>query len=288
MALAPGTALFSTVGSPAGDQLATWCPAAGRVLRRNLMRERARLDEDPIRIVIDVGSFDGTDAISFATASQQRVWTFEPTPSKHDGIRRRLNEAGVAGNVTLFPFALSNKTGDGQLEVLRAAKPKGRKFMNNQLGSAQDLLTQDVRPGQLPTTRAGVVKVPIRQLDQVVADHAPPLARVAFMKVDAQGFDTLVLRGASRLLSERRIEKFVFEFTPFLMPGRENEAVAGLMWLERLGHLCVPCNQAHTTAVKLRAPASIVDYVEYFRGKNDKYDDIACRPAGGTRRVRRR
>ena len=258
MALAPGTALFSTVGSPAGDQLATWCPAAGRVLRRNLMRERARLDEDPIRIVIDVGSFDGTDAISFATASQQRVWTFEPTPSKHDGIRRRLNEAGVAGNVTLFPFALSNKTGDGQLEVLRAAKPKGRKFMNNQLGSAQDLLTQDVRPGQLPTTRAGVVKVPIRQLDQVVADHAPPLARVAFMKVDAQGFDTLVLRGASRLLSERRIEKFVFEFRGILSSvkmrttltslGPDSSAPSGGVAHTRSGGLTRPATRAASAA----------------------------------------
>ena len=273
--------LFSMVGTAAGHQLASWCPSSGRLQRRNLINERGRHLDELHRYIIDVGSFDGSDAINFARTTQRKVLTFEPTPSKHDSIRRRLREAGVAANVTLLPYALSNTTGTGQLEVLRALKPAGRRFVNNQLGSAQDLLTQEVRPGQLPPTRAGVVSVPVRQLDLVMAEH-DRRARIAYMKVDAQGFDTLVLRGSRQLLTNKQIEVFVFEFTPFLMPGREREAASALEWLERMGHVCVPCNQQHTTAFKLIEPTPIDAYVEHFRGKDNKYDDIACRPTTST------
>ena len=57
-------------------------------------------------------------------------------------------------------------------------------------------------------------------------------------------------------------------------------ALEGL--LERMGHVCVPCNQQHTTAFKLIEPTPIDAYVEHFRGKDNKYDDIACRPMTST------
>lgn len=272
-----GSAIFSHVGSAHGHELASWCPTNSRLLRRNLLRERLNNTNVAHRLVIDVGCFDGSDAISFAKATQRQVLTFEPTPSKHDSIRRRLREAGVDANVTLLPYALSNTTGTGELELLRAKKPAGRQFVNNGLGSAQDLLTQSVRPGLLPPSRAGVVSVPVRQLDLVLGEH-DPLAHIAFLKIDAQGFDTLVLRGAERLLTERRIDTFVFEFTPFLMPGREDEGVSALEWLEHLGYYCVPCNQKHTAAFQMTAPSSIRDYVGHYRGTVDRYDDIVCQP----------
>jgi FkbM family methyltransferase len=275
----PSLQLFSAVGSPQGFELTTWCPMASRTtLRKHLLAERTRLNELPPRLIIDVGSFDGRDAIAYAQASTQRVWTFEPTPAKHDGIRRRLREAGVAEHVTLFPYALSNRTGEGHLEVMRAPHRKGRMFMaNGSLGSAQDLLVQQERPGQLPRLQAGVVAVPIRQLDHVVEAHVGKAARIAYMKVDAQGADMLVLSGARRLLTSRQIERFAFEFTPFLMPGRLEAAVEGLTWLEQLRYMCVPCNQAHTVPFKLTQPATIREYVERYRG-HEKYDDIICQP----------
>jgi FkbM family methyltransferase len=270
-------AIFSHVGSAAGRELAAWCPG-GRLQRRNLLRERSNNMDAAHRLIIDVGSFDGSDAIDFAKFTRRKVLTFEPTPTKHDSIRKRLHEAGVDANVTLLPYALSNTTGTGQLELLRAKHSAGRRFVNNGLGSAQDLLTQSVRPGLLPPTRAGVVSVPVRQLDPLLAER-DPLARIAYMKIDAQGFDTLVLRGAEQLLSKTRIETFAFEFTPFLMPGREDEAVSALEWLERLRYSCVPCNQKHTAAFQMSAPSSIRDYVAHYRGTADKYDNMVCQPA---------
>ena len=63
-----GALLFGEVGSSAGHELSSWCPERGRALRRNLLRERGASDG----LVLDVGSFDGSDAILFATATRQR------------------------------------------------------------------------------------------------------------------------------------------------------------------------------------------------------------------------
>ena len=265
-----GLSLFAFVGTATGRDLSSWCPGRRNAILRRLVRQRGL---QPDAIVIDVGSFDGTDAIAFATMSRHSVWTFEPTPSKHASIRERVQRSSVADNVTLFPMALSNYSGEAQLEILYAQKEAGRRFMNNQAGSAQDLLVQAQRPTKLPARSAThLITVPVRELDNLVQ----PPQRILYMKVDAQGADTLVLRGARQILTQRRIETLAFEFSPFLMPGREREAVAALSWLEGLGYACVPCN-GHQSGFDLLEPWPIARYVERFRNTTH-YDDIACRP----------
>ena len=268
--------LFGAIGSAAGSELLGWCPDEGQKLRRHLLAMR---EKDPSGVIIDVGSFDGSDAINFAQSSRHRVWTFEPAPTKHAGIRNHLRDKGVAENVTLFPMALSNRSGVAQFELMPPTGPRGRAFVgggSNALGSAQDLLIQDDRPKGLPTRESKrVVEVPICQLDALL----PPPHRVSYLKIDAQGFDTLVLRGAAELLAQRRISALAFEFTPFLMPGRSAEARSALEWLESLGYACVPCWRAHQAPAghQARGAWPIARYVDHFRNRS-LWDDVACRP----------
>ena len=58
-----------------------------------------RLAEMPPGLIIDVGAFDGRDAIAYGSAGQLRVWSFVPTPSIVDFIRERLRAASVAKSV---------------------------------------------------------------------------------------------------------------------------------------------------------------------------------------------
>ena len=277
--------LFSLVGTQKGANLSTWCPTNQQLLQRHLQHEFTHTHHGSgPRLVIDVGSFDGSDALFYARESRRVVWTFEPSPTKHEPIRKRLREAGVA-SVTLFPYALSNRSAEGRLEMRRAERAAGRAFVHNKLGSAQDALAQADNPSAPPANGSGFVSVPIRMLDEVVEQHAGPNATIAWMKVDAQGFDTLVLRGAARLLAARRIEHFAFEFAPTLMPSRESEAVDALRWLAGLGYDCVPCNQRHTIPrvnASLRIvrapPRSYEEFVLPFVAKSSTtlYDDVAC------------
>lgn len=264
--------LFAWVGSPMGNQIAYWCPR-----RDSPILHRLRGQPEHARgIIVDVGSFDGRDAVNFAGSSGLPVWTFEPTPSKHPGIRRTIDRHGLASNVTLYPYALSNRSGEATMEVFTALKARGRQFMQGKPGSAQDFLTMDVRPTMTKPSTA-VVSVPVRRLDDLL--DAAAVSTVPYMKIDAQGQDTLVLRGAVRLLSEYRVAAFAFEFSPYLIPGRYRTALDDLTWLETLRYACVPCQKT----LRLRGPMPIAAFVDYFRNGRDTenstdYTDIACRP----------
>lgn len=265
--------LFAPVGTKAGLNMRRWCPARGsRIFRRNLLTLRSR---EPGGLVIDVGAFDGNDAVLFSHASRQHVWTFEPTPSKQSAIRHRLLENSMQTNVTLFPMALSNRSGKAAFELLHPTSRSRR----GTFGSAQDLLVQDDRPEDLKNTDTQVISVPICTLDQLLM----PSQRVYYMKIDAQGFDTLVLRGAERLLAEGRVDTFAFEFSPFLMPGRLREAREALTWLEALSFKCVPCGHYGWSerfgAAGAEARWDVAHFVEQYRNTT-WYDDIVCQPLG--------
>jgi hypothetical protein len=90
----PPSGLLAPIGSVTGRQMKAWCPNGGRVLRRSLLGLRSF----PDGIVVDVGSFDASDAVLFAHSSKRHVWTFEPSPSKHESIRQRLRQEGLADN----------------------------------------------------------------------------------------------------------------------------------------------------------------------------------------------
>ena len=66
------------------------------------------------QIVIDVGAYDGSNAISMARAGH-RVLSFEPTPSKVEKIKRNIAAAekkGLKGKIRFFPYAASNFSGE--------------------------------------------------------------------------------------------------------------------------------------------------------------------------------
>jgi hypothetical protein len=182
-----------------------------------------------------------------------------------------------ASTVTLFPMALSNRTGTASLEMMPPTGRRGRQFVgggSDAVGSAQDLLLQDDRPVQLPARARHVIDVPICQLDALL----PPPYLVPYMKVDAQGFDTLVLRGAAKMLAEHRVGAVAFEFSPFLMPGRESEAHDALVWLESLHYACMPCWRSSAgSRQEMDGQWSISRYVAHFRNSS-RYDDVVCRP----------
>ena len=108
-----------------------------------------------------------------------------------------------------------------------------------------------------------------------------------FLKVDAQGFDLRVLRGAERLLRERRIKVIQSEFAVTLMPEKKKTALELLGWMKKFGYRCVSCGDDPTVGVKrppITVPTSATDYVQRIfeqkfehRGVNHGgWDDIIC------------
>ena len=90
-----------------------WCPHGQHGGGVDLT-EKTLLKIPPGQLVIDVGAYDGSNAIMMAKAGH-KVISMEPTPSKAAKIKKTLEDAarrGMSGSVKFFPWAASNFSGD--------------------------------------------------------------------------------------------------------------------------------------------------------------------------------
>lgn len=131
-------------------------------------------------VVVDVGGNIGTTTLSFAASVPQgHVHAFEPSREMLPVLRRNL-ELSRAANVTVHPFGLSDHESRGHLQVAVDGNPGSAYFVEG------------------TTAAADVLEV--RRLDDVLA--ATP--RLDFVKIDVEGYELRVLRGAESLLRRHR------------------------------------------------------------------------------------
>jgi FkbM family methyltransferase len=133
-----------------------------------------------------------TTLMASRVGSGGRVIAYEPHPGLHRVLCSNAERAPRGCDLTLLQAALSDRTGTGHLVT-------GSDFDAN-MGTASLL-----PPGGEPP--AGAMRVPLERLDDRLAD----LDRVGLIKIDVEGHELSVLRGARRALAQRRIRDVVFE-----------------------------------------------------------------------------
>ncbi len=164
---------------------------------------------DPGDLVIDVGANIGylTSLAAARAGARGRVLAYEPHPSVFEllaaNVERWRAQPGVA-SVSIHQQALSDRDGTGELEVgpvfhanmgLAALRPPGD-------GGGE-------RPGEHDSdgARGGeVVSVQMGRLQDAVEGQS-----VGVLKIDVEGHEPAVLRGASELLAAGRVRDVVFE-----------------------------------------------------------------------------
>jgi FkbM family methyltransferase len=138
--------------------------------------------------VIDVGANVGQYSVLFArlVGAEGRVLAFEPVPRTFGVLRSVLRGLGI-GNVDPRRMALGDVDGSTAMtEVLDedGLPEPGLAHLASSSGGG----TVDVSVARLDTLRAGSI----------------PFARCAFMKIDVEGAELAVLRGASGVLATDR------------------------------------------------------------------------------------
>lgn len=147
---------------------------------------------DPGETAVDAGSNIGYTASILArrVGPEGRVCCFEPHPEIYRCLERNVALWGLP--VETFPIALSESEGEAVLHIPTY-------FAGNQ-GTASLSDT----PG-IPRVRE--VTVPTAGLDALAQVPSP----IGVMKVDVEGHELRLLRGAQRRLSEGSIRDIVFE-----------------------------------------------------------------------------
>ncbi len=131
----------------------------------------------PGAVALDIGANVG--AVSLGLAKQAgpggRIHAFEPAPPNRERLEANLAlNTGLARSVEVHPFALGDTS--------------GTLYWHEEPGN----------PGNGWLRHSGDVPVPVRTLDDVVPDLG--IDRLDFIKIDVEGMEEPVLRGAARTL----------------------------------------------------------------------------------------
>jgi len=140
--------------------------------------------------IADVGANQGLYSVYFSKrAVEGRVYAFEPDPELFTALKGNI-ERNSAANVTLFNAAVGNQT---------------RKLLlrSGQFNRGDNRIV----PGN--TSRPGTIDV-----DAISLDKAIPNRHLDLLKVDVQGFEVEVLRGAKQVIQANHDLLIFLEFWP--------------------------------------------------------------------------
>jgi FkbM family methyltransferase len=144
-------------------------PAKHALIRKNLR---------PGMTFVDVGANKGdfTLLASNLAGNSGRVISIEPEPTNLSALNRSIALNGY-DNIQVIPAALSDRDGTANLQI---GATSGAHTLSSEFSGLRR------------------VEVPTRTLDGVVAEQR--LGSVDMIKIDVQGFELAVLRGASETL----------------------------------------------------------------------------------------
>ncbi len=134
----------------------------------------------------DVGANVGTYTVLAAKVAGARVIAFEPVPSSGDALRDNLALNAIEAQVTLRRTCAGAATGTVQMTTCHDT--------TNHVIAASD--------GQATET----IAVPVETLDAVLRDDPPFL-----MKLDVEGYEREVLRGAETILDAPQLHAVILE-----------------------------------------------------------------------------
>ena len=155
-------------------------------------REITRIASRRINVV-DIGANVGYYSITAARliGSEKRVFSFEPQERVVGKLRRNI-ELNALSNVVVFPFALADAPGNVTFYV----PTEGQEGLGSMRANGRFAV-------------AKTVEVEARRLDDVLATLGNP--EIGLVKMDAEGAEILILRGATRLLASANKPSLIFE-----------------------------------------------------------------------------
>jgi FkbM family methyltransferase len=172
----------------------------------------------PGNIAVDIGANVGVYAVQLSRlcGPTGHVWAFEPVPDTYWRLRETL-ALNRCDNVSPIKGAVSDEDGTVRMGLFEPQFAEWNSIGNHLMHTADGT---PVSPDQS-------VEVPALTLDKFC--EAKGIERINFMKVDVEGFEYSVFRGAQRLLREHRVDYICFEISkePLYGAGVESRNVFG-------------------------------------------------------------
>jgi len=130
------------------------------------------------------------------------VRAFEPNPDAVKILRNKIAKARIQ-NVMVEPFALADTTGTSRLYLFTNVREKT-------VGSRNSLIADPSTPWN-NSQKKEKTTTPSLEVETRTIDSLLESGRVDLMKIDVEGAEFMVLRGAKVALSQGRIQNLVIE-----------------------------------------------------------------------------
>lgn len=141
-------------------------------------------------VVLDIGANIGFHTLNFAKiCSKGQVYSFEPDSETFKRLSKNV-EINEFRNIMTFQLALGAKPGQMSLYKLFVNNPGANRLLSHQ-----------------PSGHSRVEMVDVTTCDLIVEQLQPN--RIDLIKIDVEGFELFVLRGATQLIEKHRPILFV-------------------------------------------------------------------------------
>jgi len=168
--------------------------------------------------VYDIGAFHGMLTLWFARHANQVV-SYEPMAPNRARLLENLSLNGIQ-NVTVRDVALSGSVGTATMQF-NPLMPGGSKVVVEE------------NSGQARRQEPAGVNVRVTTLDKDIEERGLPAP--TFVKIDVEGFELDVLRGATQTLARVRPSLFI-EIHGETLAGKQRNAAAVVRFLSEAGY----------------------------------------------------
>ena len=146
---------------------------------------------------VDIGANLGyfTCLLGQLAGPSGRVLSVEPEPDNLVLLEANVAINGLAEVVKILPVALGSDEGSATLNLYKNSN-RGRHSMVA-VGSGNKIV------------------VPIKKLDALIEQVFQPHALIDFVKIDVEGYEPYVIKGASQTLP--RVQSMVIEYAPYIL-----------------------------------------------------------------------
>ena len=208
-------------------------------------------------VMLDIGANIGTTSIPRVVLGDfAYIYAAEPDPTNYACLVDNVASNGLQGLV--MPDRIAIGAVDGEAVLRR----------KTQIGTHHLTATAD---------RATDISVQVRSLDSWTTQLGVDLASVAFIKVDTQGWESHVLRGARQLLARRHIA-WQIEFSPRLLKHAGSSSADLLAQIE--AHFTHFIDLHARTTPRSRATAEIREAMASLERRERRYTDLLLYNAG--------
>lgn len=179
--------------------------------------EQKRLLGHKAKVIFEIGAADGRDCLRYAELfCDAKIYAFEPFPGNFDLLKNK--SAHKEPRIIPVNAAVSKREGKAKFYVSEWSDASSL-FRATQTGSTFDKYTKTVREIHVNTVT----------LDSVCSQQG--VGRIDILKMDAQGAELDILKGAENILGENNIELIYSE-----IHFKENYE-GGAMFCDLMGYL---------------------------------------------------